>query len=191
MKHQLKAGQYTLKPAEIEKLINAAGSLRDRIIIKLLARAGLRRDEAASIDIRDIDFDRRRLEVIGKGFKGRTIPLGADILQDITFYMGSRRSGPLFPKVRKDGKQANLANYHLNHIVARAGVRAGLIHPNKRMKNINPHCLRHSFARVLKDRGLSLEVIQNLLGHNSYKTTMDTYGLLSIDDIQKQMESIE
>lgn len=190
MKNQLKAGQYPLKPNQVQKLIDAAENLRDRILIKLLARAGLRRDEAVSIEIKDIDFDRRRLNIIGKGFKGRTIPVAAEILQDITFYIGNRKSGPVFRKVQRQSKQANLANYYLNDILKKAGKRAKLINPNPRLKNINPHCLRHTFARTLKDKGVSVEVIQNMMGHSSYKTTMDVYGLLSIDDMQKQLEAI-
>lgn len=190
MKAQLKAGQYTLKPAEVIKLINAADSLRDMILIKLMARAGLRRDEAVSLDIRDIDFDRRRLEIIGKGFKGRTIPVAAEILQDITFYIGPRKKGPVFRKVQARGKQANLANYHVNRILKDTGNRAGLKNPNPRLKNINPHCLRHTFARTLKDKGVSIEVIQNIMGHSSYKTTMDVYGLLSIDEMQSKLEAV-
>jgi len=57
------------------------------------------------------------------------------------------------------------------------GVRAGIDNPNPRLAHLNPHIFRHSIASWLKSRGFSAEWIQNFLGHQSYKTTMDMYGL--------------
>lgn len=64
---------------------------------------------------------------------------------------------------------------------------AHLKNPIPELKNINPHILRHSCARILKDRGLSLEVIQKVLGHLSYRTTMDLYGTKSIGEMDKEL----
>jgi len=55
-------------------------------------------------------------------------------------------------------------------------VRAGIDNPNPRLAHLNPHIFRHSIARWLKSRGFSAEWIQNFLGHQSYKTTMDMYA---------------
>ena len=52
---------YTLKMAEIKKLFIAAPTFRDRCIIKSLFWLGLRRQELIDLDIRDIDFDRKRV----------------------------------------------------------------------------------------------------------------------------------
>ncbi|MFX0139898.1 MAG: tyrosine-type recombinase/integrase, partial [Candidatus Hodarchaeota archaeon] len=65
---------------------------------------------------------------------------------------------------------------------------AGIKNPNPRLKHINPHIFRHSIARYLKNKGFSVEWIQNFLGHASYKTTMDMYGTLSIDEMQQEAE---
>ena len=46
---------------------------------------------------------------------------------------------------------------------------------------------RHSIARYLKSKVFSAEWIQNFLGHESYKTTMDMYGTISIDEMQEEV----
>jgi integrase len=71
----------------------------------------------------------------------------------------------------------------INKIVAKAGRRAGITNPNTRLKHINPHIARH-----LQNKGFSAEWIQNFLGYVSYKTTMDMYGTLSIDEMQQEAE---
>src|SRR5215467_4769001 len=73
----------------------------------------------------------------------------------------------------------------VNHIVETIGVKAGVTNPNPRLMHLNPHLFRHSIARFLKSKCFSAEWIQNFLGHESYKTTMDMYGTLSIDEMQE------
>ena len=57
--------------------------------------------------------------------------------------------------------------------------------PNPRLSHINPHIFRHSIARHLKNLSFSGEFIQNFLGHESIKTTMDTYGTMSVDEMEE------
>jgi hypothetical protein len=57
------------------------------------------------------------------------------------------------------------------NIIEQTGKRADIANPNPRLKNLNPHLLRHSIARFLKNKGFSAEWVQNFLGHESYKTT--------------------
>jgi len=75
----------------------------------------------------------------------------------------------------------------INHITKKAGERADMKNPNPALKHINPHIFRHSIARFLKSRDFSAEWIQNFLGHASFKTTMDMYGTLSIDEMQGEV----
>ena len=76
MKQQMASSAYYLKPAEVRKLFIAAPNFRDRCILKSLYWLGLRRQELIDLDIRDIDFDRKRVQVrAGKGDKTRIIPI--------------------------------------------------------------------------------------------------------------------
>ena len=54
-------------------------------------------------------------------------------------------------------------------------------------RNVGPHLFRHSIARHLKTAGYAAEFIQEFLGHQSIKTTMDTYGTLSLGEMQQMI----
>ena len=73
----------------------------------------------------------------------------------------------------------------VNRIVSNLGDQVGIVNPNPRLTHLNPHLFRHSIARFLKSKRFSAEWIQNFLGHESYQTTMDMYGTLSIDEMQE------
>ena len=97
MKQQMKASAYHLKPADVKKLVIAAITFRDRCVIKTLWWLGLRRQELVDFDIRDIDFERKRVTVRGKGDKERIVPIIDDeYLSDLLHLIGPRTSGPVF-----------------------------------------------------------------------------------------------
>lgn len=173
--------EYTLKPWEIKKIINSSSNFRNRILIKLLAYAGLRRFEVGKIRIEDIDFDKGRLRVVGKGNKLRVVPLLPELVGDIKHFIGTKKDGYLLSE-----RGRSVGNSTINKIVAKAGQKAGVTNPNPKKKNINPHIFRHSLARNLKDKNVSLEIIQKILGHTSQMVTADMYGTLSIDEVHEQ-----
>lgn len=187
MIRQQKRGQFTLKRKEVNKLIQSAKTPRDRLIIKLLVFCGLRRQEVADIKIQDIDFNRERIKIIGKGSKERVIPVPPEVIQDIKFWIGTSRQDWLFPSNRKTNEPVCIRV--INMAVRYAGERAKLKSPDPGRKFINPHLLRHTFARMCKDKDLPLEVIQNLLGHKHFSSTMDQYGLLSMNEIHNRVRS--
>jgi len=174
--------QYYLKPHEVSKLL-AYARVPDRILIEFLAYQGLRRFEAAKVDIRDFDFERKTMRIIGKNNKDSVIPVLDFVLNDVKFLIGSRKEGLLFPSKSDPNKCINVAT--VNGIVARTGRKAGLSNPDPRRKNINPHLLRHTTARMLKDMRVHPEIIKEIMRHSSYKTTMDLYGTPSFDKISE------
>ena len=182
---QLKAAAYHLQLKEIRKIFLNTSNFRDRCLLKSLFWAGLRREEASNLDVRDLDFERKRIKVRGKGDKTRTVPfIDDDFLGDIKHLIEGRVEGPVF-----SGTNGNkLTIRMINYITQNAGERAGIKNPNPRLKHINPHIFRHSIARFLKSKGFSAEWIQNFLGHASFKTTMDMYGTISIDEMQEESE---
>lgn len=186
MKQQMKASAYHLKPAEIKKLMISADNFRNRCIIKTLYWLGLRRKELVELDVRDIDFERKRVKVReGKGGKTRIVPIIDDeYLSDLKHLLGARKDGAIF--VSSHGKQLSIRM--INHIIEKTGDTAGVKNPNPARTHLNPHLFRHSIARFLKSKGFSAEWIQNFLGHQSYKTTMDMYGTISIDEMQEVAE---
>jgi len=188
MKQQIKNGQYSLKKAQIKKIIDAAENPRDRIIIELLYYCGLRRAEVVNIQTANIDFQKSTLRVVGKGDKERIVPVPGFLLSDIKFYLAKSRRPYLFPAKKKS--RAPLVPMAVNRVLKRAGDAAKIKNPNTRMVGINPHLLRHSAARHLKDSGVSLEAIAQFLGHEKLSITADIYGLLSFDEVLQKVGSV-
>ena len=184
-KYQLNSSEYSLKFNEIQELFFHTDSFRDRRILKTFFWTGVRREELTKLEIKDIDFECKRITVPGKGGKIRTVPIIDDeFLSDLKQIIGRRKNGPLF--TGRNSKTFSMQA--INYITKKAGERAGLENPNPRYKHISPHIFRHSIARYLKSKGFSAEWVQNFLGHASFKTTMDMYGTLSIDEMQEEIE---
>lgn len=185
--------QFHLTEEQIKILIKHTEKLRDKVIIKLLAYCGLRRFELAKIKIEEINFETNKIQILGKKDIHRLATLFSDqLVEDLKIYiqyvLNSPTTGYLFPAVSSLNNKGHLSPTEINRIVAKAGHRAQLHNPIPELKNINPHILRHSCARILKDRGLSLEVVQKVLGHLSYKTTMDLYGTKSISEMDDELK---
>jgi integrase/recombinase XerD len=187
-KHQLAASAYHLKPADVQKLLLQANNFRDRCLIKTLWWLGVRRSELINLDVRDFDKKRKRITVRkGKGSKTRVIPIINDeYLSDLLLLIGGRKTGPIFLSNRNRAMSLR----SVNRIVSNLGDQAGIANPNPRLTHLNLHLFRHSIARFLKSKRFSAEWIQNFLGHESYQTTMDMYGTLSIDEMQEVAERL-
>ncbi len=185
--------QFKLTKEQIKLLIKHAEKLRDKIIIKILAYCGLRRFELAKIRIEDLNLETNKIRIFGKKNIERLATIFSDQLAEdlkvyIRYVLNNPKQGYLFPAVSSLNKKGHISTTEINRIVAKAGHRAHLNNPIPELKNINPHILRHSCARILKDRGLSLEVVQKVLGHLSYKTTMDLYGTKSISEMDQELK---
>lgn len=188
MKRQLKNAEYSLSLKEINTIINSTDDFRDKVILQSLFWLGLRREEVIRLDIRDIDFQRKVINVLGKGKKIRSIPIiNDDLFSNLKFLTKDRNSGTIF--LSRLNKPLNLRR--INYLVQECGEKAGVKNPNPVLKNINPHIFRHSLARYLKDKGYPVEFIQNMLGHSSFKTTMDMYGTMSLAEMQKVAERMK
>jgi len=190
-KHNLPS-EFYLKPKEIKRLIGSARNQRDKTLIKLIAHTGMRRNEARLLEVRDIEYDRKQIHVRrGKFDKSRVVPVTSDLLSDLRNYIGYRETGYVF----QGRGEKPISPRLVNNIVGDAGVRAGLDHPDPSHPSvINPHLLRHSLARNLLAKGMDLRYVQQILGHKSYKTTVDVYGVPSVaevgSDYEDKMEDI-
>ena len=182
-----KANIYYLNPEEINKIIDAAESLRDRVVLKILARTGMRRFELCNLFVKDIDFDSRKLFIAhGKGDKARSVPVDEDTLQDIKFYLNSRRYGKLIQSNNKvkDG----IDESRINVIVSKAAEKAGIRNPDPTRKHLNPHIFRHSFVRNMIKAGMPQSHVQQIVGHEDIRTTIQMYGIPGFKDTQETYE---
>jgi len=142
-----------------------------RLIISMLYSTGLRRSELISLDVKDVDFGRKVVKVVGKGNKMREIPMIVSLSEEILLYLkavealtGGERSlkSPLL--VTYSGRRLYPA--YVDRTVKRElGDVEGIT--GRR----SPHVLRHSLATELMNEEADLNSIKELLGHSSLATT--------------------
>jgi site-specific recombinase XerD len=93
----------TLSESEIKRLLNATEIIRDRAMLELLYATGCRVGELTKMAVEDVDFDRRRIHVTGKG-KQRTVLFGRPAARALSRYLAGRTSGVLFLPIPRQQK---------------------------------------------------------------------------------------
>jgi len=153
---------------------------RDRAVLLLLARLGLRAGEAAELKFADIDWRNGRLAVCGKGRRQEWLPMPQEVGSAILAYLRHDRPPLQEPEVFTSilAPVRPLTRAAVTHIVRAALRRAGVEAP------INgAHVLRHSAATAMIRQGASLAGIGAVLRHRSPRTTAHyakvDFGLLS------------
>ncbi len=174
-------GEYHLTRRQLERLIRAGSSIRDRTLLLLFAETGMRRSEACGLRVSDIRFPERLLLVRnGKGGKSRLVPMTERLTLELRRLSDAGNRDSLF--TGRSGR--SLSVRQANRIVADAGRRAGVRNPNPRQSQVTCHLFRHSFARLWKEQNGSIESLSKILGHASVKTTWDLYGTEGLREIQ-------
>ena len=167
-----------LNPGQMERLLNSPiisnnAGLRDRTILETLFSTGLRVSELVSLNRDQVDLERKEFGVKGKGNKIRVVFLSDTAAEWIERYLKSRRDHfkPLFirysgaVKAENNGEKMRLTARSIQNIVAKYAKRSGL------PIEATPHTLRHSFATDLLISGADIRSVQEMLGHESIRTT--------------------
>jgi integrase/recombinase XerD len=161
-----------LSETEMKKLLMSPVLLKHRILIGLLYGCGLRCMEVRSIQVADLDFDRKMLHIrVSKGNKERYVPLSDLLIRGIQKYIAAEQPRDyLFhgqPNGRAGGDfDSRYSQRGIQWAVKQAARVAGI------QKNVNVHTLRHTYATHLLEYGLDIMTIKDLLGHESIETTM-------------------
>ncbi|GAB4033561.1 MAG: tyrosine recombinase XerC [Elusimicrobiota bacterium] len=153
-------------------------AFRDYALIMLMYSTGIRRGEAASLKVGDIDLFSGFLRIMGKGMKERTVPVGEHALEAVKNYLDLRKN---------PGPQEPLFLNNLGRRLSDAGIALIIKKMAKRARfarTVNPHSLRHSFATHLLNNGCDLRALQEMLGHASLATTQ-IYTHVSIEHLKK------
>lgn len=148
---------------EVYKIIDATDNLKHKCILSLIYSGGLRRSELINLKIEDIDSDRMFIKICApKGNKDRLTLLSKKVLIQLRDYFKEYKPSVwLF----EGPNNSQYSSTSIAKILQRSVKKVGII------KKVTPHTLRHSFATHLLEQGVDLRYIQELLGHNSSKTT--------------------
>ena len=174
---------------EVETLIGSfnegkAEDQRNRAIFEVLDGCGLRVSELVNLKISQVYMDEEFILVEGKGNKQRLVPLSVPARKAISLY--------LYDRNRLDIKKGNEDILFLNRRGAKL-TREMIFTIIKRQcqvcgihKRVSPHTFRHSFATHLLEGGANLRAIQEMLGHESIKTT-EIYVHLDKDYLRSEI----
>lgn len=147
----------------------SSAGLRDAALVAVLYGAGLRRAEAAGLDVGDYDAESGSLRVrAGKGNKDRLtyVQGNAALALDVWLDVRGREAGGIFLPIHRTGKirPGRLVEQSVYDILRKRAMEAAI-------PSFSPHDLRRSFAGDLLDAGADISTVQQLLGHASVQTT--------------------
>lgn len=166
-----------LSKEEVKKLLKSTVNLKHRAMLCLTYACGLRAGELLSLRLEHIDGDRNLIWVKNsKGKKDRIIPMGGKIPKMLQEY--TRAFKPMQYLFEGQEYGAPYSYRSLQLVLKAAAERANI------KKAVTLHTLRHSYATHLLESGTDLRYIQELLGHNSSKTT-EIYTHVSTHSLQR------
>ncbi len=175
---QIQRSVAFLNSEQVERLLNSPkisdeAGLRDKAILETLFSTGLRVSELVRLNRDQINLDRKEFGVRGKGDKLRVVFLSDTAADWLQRYLSIRKDSykPLFRRYSgkedstKYGEKMRLTARSIQDIVNKYAKRCGL------PIVVTPHTLRHSFATDLLIGGADLRSVQEMLGHESIRTT--------------------
>lgn len=158
---------------------NTVNGLRDRVVLTMLARMGLRAGEVAGLRLDDLDWRQGEVVVRGKGGHVDRLPLPADVGQVLAEYLRVGRPTGALDRcvfVRVKAPHCGLTSTGVTQVVNAAAHRAGL-------GTIFAHRLRHSAATAMLAAGAPLAEIGQVLRHRSMLTTA-VYAKVDIEALR-------
>ena len=150
---------------EMELLRDNCVNIRDLALIDLLASTGMRIGELVRLNRDDIDFYERECIVLGKGDKERIVYFGVRTKLHLQEYLNSRHddNAALFVSLRSPHTRLTING--IEFLVRRLGRSVGI-------KKCHPHKFRRTMATMAIDKGMPIEQVQKLLGHEKIDTTL-------------------
>lgn len=153
-----------------------AGNIRDLALIDLLSSTGMRVGELVKLNISDIDFENRECVVFGKGDKERKVYFDARTKIHLQRYLSKRSDDnpALFTTL--------LAPFNRLKI---SGVEIRLRELGRKLNipKVHPHKFRRTLATLAIDKGMPIEQVQHLLGHQNIDTTMQ-YAMVNQTNVK-------
>ncbi len=152
---------------DIRRIFNAITSVRDRALLMLLYRTGMRIGELLAVKVEDIVLhDQKILLYVGsKNYEGREVYYSSDAEQALKHWLRSRDKTRRYLFYGRSDKP-------LNYTSAWSAMRKALERAGLSDKGYSLHSLRHTFATEMINNGMRVEVLQQILGHQDIEMTM-------------------
>ncbi len=161
---------------KIELIRDSCTNSRNLAVVDMLYSTGIRVGELVNLDIADINFHERECIVKGKGDKERKVYFDARTKLNLIKYLEERNdsSGALFVTNNKPHKRLKISGIEI--IIRKLGKNTG-------DERIYPHKFRRTMATRAIDKGMPIEQVQQLLGHQQIDTTMK-YAMVNQNNVK-------
>jgi len=178
--HKIRTGskvKETLSEECIEKLRDSCLQIRDLAMIDLLYSTGIRVGELVNLNINDVNFEERECIVYGKGNKQRKVYFDAKTKVHLKRYLEQRidYNEALFVTLDSPFERLKISGVEIR--LRKLGCLASLD------QRVHPHKFRRSMATRAIDKGMPIEQVQKLLGHQQIDTTMH-YAMVNQSNVK-------
>ena len=155
-----------MDPQDVRKLLSVIRREREKAMVLVLLRTGMRIGELLSTTVSDVNLTEKRIEIFEtqKNRVGRVVYLAEDACQALAHWLQVRRWQTALIFSGHGGRP-------LSYEVARSNFKRLLVQADLAHKGYTLHCLRHTFASELLNAGMRLECLQPLLGHSQIEMT--------------------
>lgn len=177
--HKVKTGKVvkeTYSDESLELMRDHCTELRDLAMIDVLASTGIRVGELVRINRSDLDMDERECIVLGKGNKQRKVYFDARTKIHLQRYLESRTddNDALFVSLLKPYSRLQISGVE---------IRLRKLGRELNINKVHPHKFRRTLATVAIDKGMPIEQVQKLLGHQSIDTTLQ-YAMVNQNNVK-------
>ena len=171
-----KTVKETYSDEALELMRDHSDGIRDLAIIDMLASTGIRVGELVKLNRGDIDFENRECIVLGKGNKQRRVYFDARTKIHLQNYLRSRTDDneALFVSLQKPFNRL---------LISGVEIRLRELGKKLELSKVHPHKFRRTLATMAIDKGMPIEQVQQLLGHQSVDTTLQ-YAMVNQNNVK-------
>ena len=172
----MKQVKETYSDEALERLRDNCKTIRDLALIDMLASTGMRVGELVKLNRVDVDFVNRECVVLGKGSKERVVYFDARTKLHLQNYLNSRTDD-------NEALFASLLEPHNRLEIAGVEIMLRKLGRSLEINKVHPHKFRRTLATRAIDKGMPIEQVQKLLGHQKIDTTME-YAIVDQQNVK-------
>lgn len=172
----MKQVKETYSDEALERLRDNCKTIRDLALIDMLASTGMRVGELVKLNIVDVDFVNRECVVLGKGSKERVVYFDARTKLHLQNYLNSRTD-------ENEALFVSLLEPHNRLEIAGVEIMLRKLGRSLEINKVHPHKFRRTLATRAIDKGMPIEQVQKLLGHQKIDTTME-YAIVDQQNVK-------
>lgn len=171
-----KTVKETYSDEALELMRDHCDGIRDLAIIDMLASTGIRVGELVKLNRSDVDFENRECVVLGKGNKQRRVYFDARTKIHLQNYLRSRTDD-------NEALFVSLQHPHNRLLISGVEIRLRELGRKLDLHKVHPHKFRRTLATMAIDKGMPIEQVQQLLGHQSVDTTLQ-YAMVNQNNVK-------